>query len=156
MWKVSLLWTSGRQHNTRRHQRNRSTGGQAHKGHNGQNKTFARLLGVTGGSRLNLFGEQHGAGSAQRRRIPQRSQRAQPSRGHFFLSDHSTYPPNNGAILNVAQIIKNVMSSAAEAELGALFICAREAVYIRHILKAMGHPQPRRRFKQTTRRLKAW
>ena len=62
--------------------------------------------------------------------------------GHFFLSDHSTYPPNNGAILNVAQIIKNVMSLAAEAGLGALFICAREAVYIRHILKEMGHPQP--------------
>ena len=62
--------------------------------------------------------------------------------GHFFLSDHSVHPPNNGAILNVAQIIKNVMSSAAEAELGALFICAREAVYIRLILKEMGHPQP--------------
>ena len=62
--------------------------------------------------------------------------------GHFFLSDHSVYPPNNGAILNVAQIIKNVMSSAAEAELGGLFICAREAVYIRLILKEMGHPQP--------------
>ena len=51
-------------------------------------------------------------------------------------------PPNNGAILNIAQIIKNVMSSAAEAELGALFVCAREAVYIRNILKEMGHPQP--------------
>ena len=62
--------------------------------------------------------------------------------GHFFLSDHSTYPPNNGAILNIAQIIKNVMSSAAEAELGALFICAREAIYMRLILKEMGHPQP--------------
>ena len=61
--------------------------------------------------------------------------------GHFFLSDHSVYPPNNGAILNVAQIIKNVMSSAAEAELGGLYICAREAVYIRLILKEMGHPQ---------------
>ena len=34
------------------------------------------------------------------------------------------------------------MSLAAEAELGALFICAREAVYIRLILKEMGHPQP--------------
>ena len=51
-------------------------------------------------------------------------------------------PPNNGALLNVAQIIKNVMSSAAEAKLGALFICAREAVYIGQILKEMGHPQP--------------
>ena len=41
--------------------------------------------------------------------------------GHFFLSNHAAHPPNNGAILNLAQIIKNVMSSATEAELGALF-----------------------------------
>ena len=34
------------------------------------------------------------------------------------------------------------MSLAAEAKLGGLFICAREAVYIRLILKEMGHPQP--------------
>jgi len=34
------------------------------------------------------------------------------------------------------------MSSAAEAELGAIYIMAREAVYIRHILKEMGHRQP--------------
>ncbi len=34
------------------------------------------------------------------------------------------------------------MSSAAEAELGALFINAKEAVYIRQILAKMGHPQP--------------
>jgi len=35
------------------------------------------------------------------------------------------------------------MSSAAEAELAALYINAREAVYIRQILHEMGHPQPR-------------
>ena len=33
------------------------------------------------------------------------------------------------------------MSSATEAELGALYITAREAVYIRNILKVMGHRQ---------------
>ncbi len=35
------------------------------------------------------------------------------------------------------------MSSAAEAELGAIFINAKEAVYLRQILTEMGHPQPR-------------
>jgi hypothetical protein len=35
------------------------------------------------------------------------------------------------------------MSSAAEAELGALFINAKEAVYIRNMLEEMGHMQPR-------------
>ena len=62
--------------------------------------------------------------------------------GHFFLSFNAAIPVNNGAILNVAKIIKNVMSSAAEAELGAIYIMAQEAVYIRHILKEMGHKQP--------------
>ena len=40
--------------------------------------------------------------------------------GHFFLSDDVDNPPNNGATLTLATIIKAVMSSAAEAELGAL------------------------------------
>ena len=34
------------------------------------------------------------------------------------------------------------MSSAAEAELAALYINAREAVYIRNILEELGHKQP--------------
>ena len=35
---------------------------------------------------------------------------------HFFLSNQAVPLPNNGAILNLGQIIKNVMSSATEAE----------------------------------------
>eukprot|EP00804_Cyclotella_cryptica_P017078 CCRYP_003320-RA/>CCRYP_003320-RA protein AED:0.28 eAED:0.28 QI:0/0/0/1/0/0/4/0/506 len=62
--------------------------------------------------------------------------------GHFFLSLHKKIPCNNGAILNIAHSIKNVMSSTTEAELAALYIMAREAVYIRIILEEMGHKQP--------------
>ena len=62
--------------------------------------------------------------------------------GHFFMSSDQPIPPNNGAILNIAHIIKHVMSSATEAELAALYIMAREAVYIRIILEEMGHKQP--------------
>ena len=62
--------------------------------------------------------------------------------GHFFLSSNTPSPPNNGAILTIAQIICAVMSSAAEAELGAIFINAKEAIYLRQILTEMGHPQP--------------
>jgi hypothetical protein len=43
----------------------------------------------------------------------------------------------------MSTIIKAVMSSAAEAELGALFLNAKETVFIRQILTKMGHPQPR-------------
>ncbi len=62
--------------------------------------------------------------------------------GHFFLSSNTTVPPNNGAILNTAHIIKNVMSSATEAELAGLYIMARKTVYIRIILEELGHIQP--------------
>ena len=48
--------------------------------------------------------------------------------GHLFLSNNDVHPANNGDIFTIAQIIKNVMSSAAKAELGALCIVAREAV----------------------------
>jgi hypothetical protein len=39
--------------------------------------------------------------------------------GHFLLSNNNQLPPNNGAIMTNATIIKAVMSSAAEVELGA-------------------------------------
>ena len=55
--------------------------------------------------------------------------------GHFFLSRNSTIPKNNVAVLNIAHIIKHVVSSSTEAELAALYIMAREAVYIRVILE---------------------
>ena len=61
------------------------------------------------------------------------------SGGHFYLSNHADHPPNNGAILNIAQIIKNVMLSATEVELEALYITRREEIYIHNILMVMGH-----------------
>jgi aspartyl/asparaginyl-tRNA synthetase len=59
------------------------------------------------------------------------------------LSNNDQHPTNNGAIMTNATIIKVVMSSAAEAELGALFLNAKEGVYLRQILTEMDHPQPR-------------
>jgi hypothetical protein len=52
------------------------------------------------------------------------------ARGHFFLTNNNEHTPNNGAILTLATIIKAVMSSAAEAKLGALYLNAKETVYI--------------------------
>ena len=62
--------------------------------------------------------------------------------GHFFMSADDTEPANNGAVHTVSQIIKAVMSSAAEAKLGGLYINAREAIPMRHVLNEMGHQQP--------------
>ena len=50
------------------------------------------------------------------------------SGGHFFMSADSPDPPNNGAVLTISQIIKAVVSSAAEAKLGAIFIKFCEAI----------------------------
>ena len=64
------------------------------------------------------------------------------SGGNFFLSNRETIPQNSGAILNIAHIIKQVMTSATEAELTALYIMERDAVYIVIIFEEMGHRQP--------------
>ena len=63
--------------------------------------------------------------------------------GNFFLSKDATMPANNGAVLNIAQIIKLVKTLAAEAETGEIIINAREFVAQRMRLVEMGHPQPR-------------
>jgi hypothetical protein len=62
--------------------------------------------------------------------------------GHFFMSTNTARSPNNGAVLIIAQIIKAVMTSAAETEIGALYINCWEAIPARHTLEYMGHPQP--------------
>ena len=49
---------------------------------------------------------------------------------------------NGNIAVTSCAIIKIVAASAAEAELGALFINAKEAKIIRIILSELGHPQP--------------
>ncbi len=63
--------------------------------------------------------------------------------GHMFMAGNKEIPVNNGAVFNISQIIQAVMSSAAEAELSALFINAKTAVSIRQTLIELSHPQPR-------------
>jgi hypothetical protein len=62
--------------------------------------------------------------------------------GHFSLSDGTNEAPNNNAILNTSQIIKSVMSFAAKATLGVLYINACETVPCRTFLEELGHKQP--------------
>jgi hypothetical protein len=68
--------------------------------------------------------------------------------GLFFLSDrHSTTsnPPSpklNGPIHVLCKTLRTVAASASEAETGALFLNAQEAVPMITALQEMGHPQP--------------
>ena len=67
------------------------------------------------------------------------------ARGHFYMGDKPSNRPeqSNGPILNKSTIMRNVLSSAAEAECGALFDNTKESgVPLRNTLTEMGHPQP--------------
>jgi hypothetical protein len=72
--------------------------------------------------------------------------------GTFFLSSRppvptetpsptAAPPPYNGAIHTISSIMRNVMTSATEAELGAVFQNARDCIPLRIVLEEMGHPQ---------------
>jgi hypothetical protein len=58
------------------------------------------------------------------------------------MSNDDAIPSNNGAILTISQIIKLVMSSAAEAKIGVLYVNCIEAIPARHALEFLGHKQP--------------
>jgi hypothetical protein len=66
------------------------------------------------------------------------------SGGHFFMSSNpkNGQQQHNGALLTVSKILRMVVASAAEAEIGALFLNAKEGVNIRNIQSEMGHSQP--------------
>jgi dsRNA-specific ribonuclease len=69
---------------------------------------------------------------------------------HFFLSDTPsdpkqaphTQPTRNGPVHTTCQIMRNVLASAAEAKIGALFLDGQEALPIRVTLDELGHTQP--------------
>jgi hypothetical protein len=63
--------------------------------------------------------------------------------GHFYLGDIASPKPDigNGPLLVTSTSMCNIMSSAAEAECGALFNNTKEGVPLRITLGEMGHPQ---------------
>jgi hypothetical protein len=63
--------------------------------------------------------------------------------GLFLCGDKSPQEDNlNGSILNVASVIKNVVASAAESEVGACFQNAQSGAPLRVTLAELGHIQP--------------
>ena len=59
---------------------------------------------------------------------------------HILLSENNAMPRWNGPVLKLAKIIKFVMSSASEAELGAMCIKAQEMVAMRQTVQEMKWP----------------
>jgi hypothetical protein len=62
--------------------------------------------------------------------------------GIAFMSTNDNHPPLNSAIHVHSSIMKNVVASAAEAEIGALFHNAQDACTLRQTLIELGHLQP--------------
>jgi hypothetical protein len=65
--------------------------------------------------------------------------------GGFFYMGSNTDNTNrltNGAILIVSTVLKHVMSSAVEAESGAVFLNTNDRTVLRTTLDEMGHHQP--------------
>ena len=61
---------------------------------------------------------------------------------HIMLSEDVPVIKYNGPVLFIAQIIKCVMSSAAEDELTGLYICEKEMVPLRQSRIEIRWPQP--------------
>ena len=57
---------------------------------------------------------------------------------YIFLSEDYPIPRWNGPLLSISQVIKFVMTFAAEAELVALYITAQKLVPMRQTLIEMG------------------
>ena len=70
--------------------------------------------------------------------------------GIFFLGNSSPNPTlplknamlTNGVIHVLCEILTNIMSCAAEANIGFTFLTACDALHLRVALAEMGHPQP--------------
>ena len=61
---------------------------------------------------------------------------------HIFLDEDEPFPQWNVPILTIFQVINFVMSSAAESELGEMFITAKELVPMLQTMIGVGWPQP--------------
>jgi hypothetical protein len=74
------------------------------------------------------------------------SEREAKSRAGGFLymgsNADTTNKLTNGAILIISTVLKHIMPSAAEAEIGAVFINSKEGTVLRTTLEEWGHPQP--------------
>ena len=61
---------------------------------------------------------------------------------HIFISEDDNFPRWNDPVLTIAQIMKYILTSAAETETPTLFLTAKEMVTLRNTLEEMGRKQP--------------
>jgi hypothetical protein len=66
------------------------------------------------------------------------------ARGFFYMgsSADTANKLTNGSILIISTVLKHVLYSAGEAEIGAVFINSKEGAVLSTSLEELGHPQP--------------
>jgi hypothetical protein len=62
--------------------------------------------------------------------------------GIAYCGDANDPTTENGMVYSISSIIDVVCASVGEAEYGAAYILAQYGIGLRHILIALGHPQP--------------
>ena len=62
--------------------------------------------------------------------------------GNWFMATKERNVKNNGAVLNIAKIIRNVVTSAASADIVGIVINTSKAIPARRLLEEMGQKQP--------------
>jgi hypothetical protein len=67
--------------------------------------------------------------------------RSQAGSHHYMRNKPANKPIHNGSVLDISHILCKVIASAAEAEVGALYVNAQEATVLCNSLDEMGHPQ---------------
>eukprot|EP00804_Cyclotella_cryptica_P012897 CCRYP_002241-RA/>CCRYP_002241-RA protein AED:0.04 eAED:0.02 QI:17/0/0/1/0/0/2/0/404 len=111
--KFLFLGPGGGQHSVNSYQCISITISTTNNRHNETDTTAAGLLGDSRAGCSHLLSQQDD---------PHPNPKPEAELAATFSLDNSSIPPNNGAIFNIAHIIKRVMSSATEAELAALYI----------------------------------
>ena len=74
----------------------------------------------------------------------ERKAKSRASGYHYFKKNtlNKIQQPINHALTVECKLLKHVVSSAAEAEVSALFLNAQTGIIIRRLLQHLGHPQP--------------
>ena len=70
--------------------------------------------------------------------------------GTFFMSNNAANTENNRSVLTIKQIIKNVMTSAVDAEIVALYINSRQVIPLQKKLKKWATSDHQPQSKQIT------
>jgi hypothetical protein len=109
----------------------------------GRHKSIIGLYGHASRRHHQISHIRHDLTHPQRCLVPLSLKRTKPPGRSVFLRQQTPEQDElNGSILNVSSVIKNVVSSAAESEVGACFHNAQSGAPLRVTLTELGHIQP--------------